>query len=154
MRHTAQTAALAVSLVLVLTVTVLAQDTTVTLPWGNWLDAILGQIIMIAGTVATVIVAFALKFVPATLKAYVDEQRIRQVEQLLQNAIGYGLSAVQGAARGKTLDVNVGNEVVATAAQYAIDNGPGWLINWMGGTSGLRDKIVARLPVAENAALK
>ena len=149
MRHVAAAALAAVYLTVAATV-VLAADTTVTLPWGDWLSAIRGQVAAIAESVAMVIVAFALKFVPPAIKAFLDEQRIKQVEQLLENAIGYGTNAASGAVKGKTLDLNVGVEVVAAALQYAIDNGPGWLVKWMGGTEGVRDKIIARLPLGEN----
>lgn len=126
----------------------------VVIPWGDWLGGILGLVAMIAGTIASVLVAWALKFLPATLRAYIDQQRIAQVEQLLQAAITYGVNTVSGATMDKTLNIEVGNAVLAEAIQYAIDHGPAWLINWMGGEDGIRDKIISRLPLDAEAALK
>jgi hypothetical protein len=48
-----------------------------------------------------------------------------RVELLLNNAVGYGLNAVQNAVKDKTLTVEVGNEVLAKALQYAVEKGSG-----------------------------
>lgn len=69
-------------------------------------------------------------------------------------AVNYGLNAVAGATKGKTLSIDVGNQVVTQALGYAVDNGPGKLIGWLGGEEGIRDKILARLTLPEEAVIE
>jgi hypothetical protein len=76
-----------------------------------------------------------------------------KVEQVLQRAIDFAINTVVGATKDKPLTLDVGNAVVANALQYVIDHAPGWLINWMGGTDLIREKIIARLNVEAKAAL-
>lgn len=122
-----------------------AQDpTAVALPYGDIVVSLLGsvdQLIVIAvGSVATWVIAK----LPAALAAPV---RMILTEQLLKRAVEYGIAATQGAAKGRTLSVNVANDTLAQAAQYAIDNGAPWLISWLGGENGVFRKLIARLDV-------
>lgn len=135
---------------------------SVTIPWGDWLASILGTIAAVSGTIAVAIITWALRLLPASLRSYIDAERRKQAEQLLQHAIDYGINDAKGFVTGKTLDVRVGSDVLAGALQYAVDHGPGWLIDWMGGAGKVRDKILSRLPlddgitateVADNVAL-
>lgn len=144
-------AATILALMLLPSLALAADDTAVTVPWGDWVAQILGAVVMSAGTIAVLIITWALKFLPASLKAYVDEQRIKQAEQLLTNAIAYGANAVAGAARGQELNVELGSKVAAQTVQYAVDNGPGWLIKWMGGPEQVLKKVIARLPLTPDA---
>lgn len=124
----------------------------VTVPWGNWLDAFIVQIVLpILATVLLAILAWAAKFLPASLRAYATTKNTAAVEQLLQRAITFGLNMIQGAAAGQTLSVPLGSAVLATSAQYAIDHGPAWLLQVMGGEQGVREKILARLPIEAGA---
>lgn len=93
--------------------------------------------------------AFALRQLPANIVAIFGNAR---VEMLINNAIGFGLNAVEGAVKGKTLEVNVGNEVLAKALQYAVDNAPVWLQSWAGGPEGLAKKIWGRLNLDDKAS--
>lgn len=130
-----------------------AADTAVSVPWGNWVSEILSQLMLAAGTIIAFVLAWAVRYVPAALRGYADKQRIAQVEQLLERALGWGVGSVKGAVEGKSLSVDVGSKVVAEALQYAVDNGPGWLIGWMGGIDGVREKLLARLPITEAATI-
>ena len=67
-------------------------------------------------------------------------------EQLLNRALDYGLAAVAGAAKGKTLDIPIANKVLLEAAQYALDHGAPWLLKYIG---DLGPKLVARMSAAE-----
>lgn len=118
---------------------------TLTIPWGDWLASVLGTIAAATATVASLIITWALRLLPATLRSYVDEQRRKQAEQLLQRALDYGVNEAKGYITGKTLDIKVGSEVLAGALQYAVDHGPGWLIGWMGGAAKIRDKLLSRM---------
>lgn len=123
--------------------TVVAPDaTTVVVPYGNWLDAVLSnaQEIIVAGLLA--VVAFVLRKLPAGVA---DAFRTLRVEQLLARAVDYGINATRGAAKGKSLSVDVGSEVLAKAISYAVDRAPALLIEWLGGVESLKQMILARL---------
>ncbi len=123
-----------------------ASAATVEIPVGNW---------------AATAITFALPFVGAGViwvlnrirAPWAQKLRTEAAEQLLAYAISFGFNATAGAVRGKAVSVNVGNEVVARALAYAIANGPAWLLKWLGGEAGIRDKILARLTVPEDAAI-
>ena len=132
------------------TVTVPA-TTSVVIPFGDWIDAVANFLLPIISVVVTAMVAWALRFLPATLRTYITSGMIGQVEQLLSNGINYAITTVDGAEHGKTLSVNVVNSVVAAAVQFVVDHGPTYLIQWMGGKTGITQKIVARLPATDAA---
>jgi hypothetical protein len=102
-----------------------SETTKVTWAWGATVSQAGQAIAWLLASVAMVM----LRKLPANIVAIFGNAR---VELLLQNAIGYGLNAVQGAVKDKTLTVEVGNEVLAKALQYAVDNAPGWLQSWAG----------------------
>ena len=128
-----------------------ADSTTVVVPVGDWVSAIVPTVESILGVVLTIVLTWALRFVPSYLQGIITQQQIAQAEQLLANAIGYGINTVVGAEKGKTLQINVGNAVAAQGVQYALDHGPTWLIDWLGGTEAIQQKIIARLPRVSGA---
>lgn len=140
---------LTVSLV-VLASAALASDGTVTIPYGQWLT---DWSPLIASGLAA-LVAWGFRQLPANIAAILGNAR---VELLINNAIGYGLNAVKDASKGKTLSADVGNQVLAEALQYGVDNAPAWLLAWAGGPEGLAKKIFGRLdlePAADAGAIK
>lgn len=126
---------------------VVPPDSVVVVPYGNWIDETLKFIQGFVELGVGGLVAFILTKLPAPIAAYVSANFRTQVEQVLTNAINYGFNAVEGAVKGKELDVNVGSSVVAEAAQYVVDHGPAKLVDAMGGEQGIKEKIVARLPL-------
>jgi hypothetical protein len=141
--------ACAVMLAIVAPVLAFAADavtdaTKVVLPWGDlvgqWAQAIAWSLASLA--------LVLLHKLPGNVVALFGNAR---VELLLTNAIGYGINAVAGAAKGKVLEVDVGNKVLKEAVQYAVDNSPGWLQSWAGGPEGLAKKIWGRLNLGEGA---
>jgi hypothetical protein len=120
-------------------------DTTVVLPVGNWVDQVLSAIQSSVGLIISALVVWAFRKLPT---AVVDILKTLQAEQLLKRAADYGINATRGAVVGKDLQVDVGNEAIAKAVQYAVDNGPGWLISWLGGERAIVDKMIARIPLA------
>lgn len=125
--------------------TVSAPDaTTVVVPVGNWITQILDNATAVVAAAIAALVAWAFRALPKTV---VDILRTMQVEQLLKRATDYGINVTKGAVKDKALEIHVGNQAVANAVQYVIDNAPGWLIKWMGGTEAVRDKIIARIPM-------
>lgn len=115
-----------------------ATGTTVSVPWGDWLLDCAAAM----ASVAAAGLVWLCRFLPASVRALVQTA---QVEQVLQKAITYGINAVAGAEKGKTLSVDVGNSVVAEALNYAVTHGPSWLQGWVGGPDALAQKIIARL---------
>jgi hypothetical protein len=126
-------------------VVVAAPDTIVSVPWGDWLATLLGDA---AAVLSVVILGVVTRFLPATLKAWLTAQRTAQVEQLLERALGFAAQKIAIAVKGKVLDVDVHNQMVEDALQYAIDHGPAKLIAWMGGADAIEQKIIARIPTS------
>jgi len=130
---------------MILALPALAADGTVVIPWGDWVVGLAGQHateILIGG----MLVLF--RKLPSSV--YLAIQTLR-VDHLLENAINAGLNAVAGAAKNKALTVDVGSKVLAEAMNYAVRNAPA-LVKWLGGESGLKDKIFARLDLAPEAS--
>ena len=123
----------------------LAADGAVTVPWGDWLAALAGQ-----HTHEILIGAMLWLFRRLPTTVYAGIQALR-VEQLFERAIGYGLNAVAGAARGRNLTVEIGSEVLAEAVQYAIDAAPS-LVRYVGGAEAVRRMIFARLELEPGAS--
>lgn len=124
-----------------------ADATRVEVPIGLWIDHS-------AGIVASIVMAafaWLLRRLPGNIVAIIQTMR---ADQLLEKAINYGVNAVADATRDKTLSVNVGNAVVAQAAQYAVNRGPGALVNWMGGEAAIKQMIIARLQLPEKASVQ
>jgi hypothetical protein len=121
-------------------------DTVVSIPWGDWLYEGATTLIAVIGA----LMAWGMRYLPARLVAFLQTEAI---EQLLKNAISYGVNTTAGAAKGKSLNLDVGNEVLERALQYAIDNAPKWLVSWAGGEEGIKGKIIARLDLDEKAAM-
>lgn len=141
---------LAVALITMPAAALAASETQVSIPWGDWLASILTFANEIVVPLVGVVVAWALKQLPPAVAGYL---KTLQVEQLLDRAIGWGLTAVRGAAEGKQLTFDIGNKVAAQAVQYAVDHAP-TLVAWMGGPAKLKEKILARLDVTEGTVVR
>lgn len=126
-----------------------ADGTTVTIPYGEWIASVGDAAASLLLPILLGVLARVMTILPAPIAAMLTTAR---VEQLLDRAINYGINAVRGATAGKVLTVDVGNKVIAQAADYAIDAAPS-LVKWMGGEEALRRKILARLPMTEDASI-
>jgi hypothetical protein len=124
-----------------------APSTEIIIPWGNWLSDAASTVVMVVGA----IVAWGLRLLPARILAVVQTA---QLDQLLLKAIDFGVNKTAGASKGRELNIDVANSVLAESLQYAITNAPGWMVAWAGGELALRDKIIARLEVKADVALK
>lgn len=149
--------ALVAAMVILVVIPAFAQTTTpaapvgAVVPFGDWIDGVAQFLLPILGVAIAGLVTFILRFVPAAIRTYITAGMIAQVNQLLQNAVNYAITTVDGAEKGKTLTIPVANAVIAQALQFVIDHGPSALIDWMGGKIGITQKIVARLPPTEAA---
>lgn len=122
-------------------------DTHVSLPVGDWLTALGEWIAPLVGIAAL----WLIRKLPAQIAGILMTMR---ADQLLEKAVAYALNAVQGAAKGKSLDFSTGSKVADEALQYVVTNAPGWLISWLGGPDAIRQKIVARIDVAPEVSLR
>lgn len=122
-------------------------NTTVVIPVGTWIDQLLTGIQSSLAVIIAAVVAWAFRKLPQSV---VSILRMVQAEQILTRAADYGINATKGAVKGKSLSIDVGNEAVARAVQYAVNNGAPWLIKWLGGADAIRDKIIARIPLGED----
>lgn len=140
---------LGLMVVAILPVAAFAQDAAtpaVTVQWGDWAaNALLLVLTVAVGSVGTVL-TWGLRFLPAALRAFITQNLIKQVEQLLTRALQHAINAVAEELRGKAFTIDVKNRLIALALQFALDNAPAKLIEWMGGEAGIRQKIEARLP--------
>lgn len=130
----------------------LAGDSTVNVPVGAWADAVLAFAGDHLAALVLAVVAALCRKLPAEAVTFL---RMMRAEQLLERAIGAGINQVRGATAGRVLTLDLGSAVTAKAVQYAIDHGPGSLVDWMGGREGIAEKIWARLdlePVADASA--
>jgi len=110
----------------------------VVIPYGDMVT----QVLTYLRDILVVVIMGLLAMLPAPIAAFL---KTKQVEQLLERAIDYGISTTKGAVSGKSLKVNVGNQVLAMAVQYAVDEGPAKIIAFLGGEEAMKKKIWARL---------
>lgn len=139
-------AALALALLSGLAVAGPVADTTVSLPIGDWLVASTGFLQWLV----PLLVIWVFRFLPGSIAGVL---KTAQVDQLLARAVDYGLNAVVGAVKGKVLNADVGEEVIAQALTYVTTFGPKWLLSWLGGEAGIRARIIARLDLHADVGL-
>lgn len=121
-------------------------DTALTIPFGDWVQ----QVAALLASLTAVFVAALMRQIPAQYAAMAKAARI---DQVLERAIDYAINSVAGAAKDKALTIDVGNRVVKEALDYAIRHAPGALVDWAGGSDGIREKIIARITVAQSASI-
>jgi len=124
-----------------------APTTVVTVPYGAWISQAAETVI----AVLMALVVWGARFLPEQVVAILKTAR---AEQLLQRAITYAVNTTVEAAHDKVLTFDVANAVVARAVNYATAHGAPAVVEWLGGDAKIRDKIVARLKVDDNTALR
>jgi hypothetical protein len=138
-------AALACAAFFMPSLAIAAEGTTVTIPYGDYLI----ELAHVVGSLAVALFPLALALIPAPVRLVVSAVF---GEQLIRNARDYALNAVEGAAKGKTLTIDVGNQVLAQAVAYAVREGAPWLVRWLGGPEGIRKKLFRLLDLEEQAS--
>lgn len=129
---------------------VVVPDTVVNFKWGDLGAIFLTNLVANPDSAAWTLFGLAMTWVVAMLPGPARWFfNMFRVEQLLKNAITGAVHSTKGAIEGKSMGIDVGSEVFAKALQYAVDNGNKALIDWAGGTAGLTDKIIARIPTTE-----
>jgi hypothetical protein len=124
------------------------EDTSVTLPAGEELKAITDALTNVLMPTILAIIAGLLAMAPGYVKVIVG---LFLTEKNIRLAIQRAINAIPGAASGVPLQVDVGNRVVAVAAQYFIDSVPDWLVKWLGGPNAIPDKVLSRISLAPDA---
>jgi len=131
---------------------VVVPETVVKFEWGDLLGIFVTNLASnpdsAAWTVFGLVMAWVATMLPAPLQWAWQTFRL---EQLLQKSLTAGLNSTAGALAGRTLTADVGNQVIARAVQYAVDNGSKAAIAWAGGPQALHNKLVARLDNVDGA---
>jgi hypothetical protein len=129
-----------------------ASDHQVEVPWGAWL----GELISGAFALLMAALLWMLRRLPASAVAALNMLAglfgQNRVDALLERAVQYGINATKGAVKDRVLTVNVGNEVLERAFEYAVRHAPA-LVAKFGGLQALREKIIARLNLEADAAV-
>jgi len=128
-------------------------DKAVIVPWGDWLVALA---VSLREPILTILIPIIAGYaIQAIRKVYPWAALFlsqRRVEMMLEAAVGYGLNAVNGAAKGKTLSVNVAVPVIAKGTQYVIDTAPPAVIKAAGGADGIAARIFRKLDLDDHAS--
>ncbi|WP_334317423.1 hypothetical protein [Methylorubrum extorquens] len=128
-------------------------DKAVIPPWGDWLVA---PAVSLCDPVLTIFLPInATSIARAIRKVYPWAALFllqRRVETRLKRAVGFSRKAVNGAAKGKTLAVNVAVPVIAKGTQYVIDTAPPVVIKAAGGADGIAARIFRRLDLDDHAS--
>ncbi|MBY0259205.1 hypothetical protein [Methylobacterium sp.] len=125
-----------------------AAGPTIVLPWGDALAEAIQALGAVLVPLAATAALAALARLTGPLRVLVTSTL---VERLVRNVADYGINAVAGAVRGRTLTVPVGARVIASAVERGLEQAPGWLVRAAGGVEGLGEKVFRSLPLEEAA---
>lgn len=127
-------------------------DRAVILPWGDWLVALA---VSLREPILTIFLPIVAAYIIQAIRKVYPMAALfltqRRVEMMLEAGVGYGLNAVQGAAKGKTLSVNVAVPVIAKGTQYLVDTAPPAVIKAAGGADGVAARIFRKLDLEDRA---
>lgn len=140
-----QTFALAAVMMFVFTVAVFAQDTSVHVPFGNWIVELLPFVALAAGILLCWLLWLGIQHLPPAVRAFITPAVQAKLDQLVYTGIEWGVQAVSGAVKNQEISIPVGNAVVAHAAQNVIDNADKAVIAAAGGADGIKKQIIAAL---------
>lgn len=124
-------------------------NTAVIVPWGDIVVAVAQPLMSaLAPLIAGVVLYYIGRFAPWLLQ-WVSKV---QIEGALGRIEAYGLNATMGAAKGKTLSLDVANPALAKMVQYGANSAKPWLIKAMGGLPGMAEKLFRRMSLDEHAS--
>lgn len=125
----------------------------VVIPVGDWTNVLAN----IALALVPIFIAWLVREIPAKYRQKLETEQngqfMTQAETLLEQAISYGINAVAGAEKGKTLSVDIANPVLRQAVSYVVTHGASDLYAWLGGASGIEEKIISKLNVDPAASV-
>lgn len=128
-----------------------ASGTTLTVPWGDLVAQ--GSRIafeILAPTITAALGLAVAQLFPA-LRLVITNAFI---DRMVRLAADYALNAVEGAAKGKRLDVDVGAAVVAEGVARAVNSTVPWVIEKAGGTQGIAERLFRHLDLAPEASIE
>ncbi len=144
----ARVASLFILASLLLALPALAQTTTVQVPFGDWVGAVVPFLGVLVLALLGTGIALVLPHLPAWAQGLATAQLQAQLTAAVAFAVEWAVQDVSEAAKGKTLTIDVGNELLAKGAQKAIDVLPGKVVEWAGGAEGIKEQVLAHF---ENA---
>ena len=146
-------AAMALACVLAWPALALAADTTVTAPIGDLVATVLvplaQALLTLAVPVLAAVLGRAVLQVAPWAALFISQRRL---ELMVQAVTDYGLNAVAGATKGKTLTVDVGSAVIAAAVRYALAEVPPRVLAAAGGPEGVARLVFRALHLEEEAS--
>lgn len=125
--------------------------TSVDLPWGDWITAVLQPAAAILVPIAAAAVTAGVAKISPWASLVLSRQR---VQSAIQAGADYGINAVSGAVKGKTLTVPVGSAVIAEGVQHVVNTTPAKVVNKAGGAEGIAKMIFRALPLDEHASIQ
>jgi hypothetical protein len=126
-------------------VIVQAAPPPVTIPIGDIMSGLLGYVWVGLGA----LIAYSFRKLPPQVNAMFMTMR---VEQLLKQAIAFGINQTPGAVAGKTIEINTANPVLRWALSYARTHGAALVKQFAGTPAELAEKIWSRLDLASDVA--
>lgn len=99
-----------------------AASNAVALPWGDFVNSILENVVK-----PTVEIAAPIIITWVGVKLGGTATKVLQsvhADRMITTAADQALATVEGAEKGKTLSVNIANNVIRAAAQWLVDNAP------------------------------
>ena len=128
-------------------------DKAVIAPWGDWLVALA---VSLREPILTILIPIIAGYVIQAIREVYPWATLflsqRRVVMMLEEVVGFGLNAVQGAAKGKTLSANVAVPVIAKGTQYVIDTAPPAVIKAAGGPDGIAARMFRKLNLDDHAS--
>ncbi len=128
---------------------IVKHPTAALIPWGLYISELAGIVSTVLLPILVWVTMFAIRRVAPWVELVLTQAR---VESMVTNCMNWGLNAVQGAAKGKTLSVDLGSKVIAEAANRMLtSNTPQKVIDSVGGAKGLAERVYRNLNLEEDA---
>ncbi|MGH1588184.1 hypothetical protein ACRBEV_07220 [Methylobacterium phyllosphaerae] len=121
----------------------------VTLPWGDWLVGLLQPVTAVLVPLAAAAVTAGIARVAPWAASLLTRDR---VEAAIRAGAEFGQNAVAGAARGRTVNVDLGAAVVAAGTRHVLATAPAHVVRKAGGAEGVAARIFRALPLDPQAS--
>ncbi len=131
--------ALAAACTLSFTASAAVPLSAVAVPVGDYASQALAWAQPLAVTAVSAAIAYGCRALPGWAGSLASEFL---TQQRIESAVNYAVTQVEGATKGKTVSVEVGNTLVATAEQYLLKSAP-WVASTLGNT--LKPMILAQV---------
>lgn len=115
----------------------------VVVEWGNWVEILLKPIQDAALALIPLVALWIMSKLPGVVRLVLPANRIND---LLEKAVISALASVRGATQGKTLSVQVTNDVIRQVIIYALAQAPHLVGSLGDNLPALIQKALARLP--------